>query len=271
MIIGIDKGHSTWDKSPCGAIGLLNESKENRLVGNKVIGKLRALGHTVIDCSCDSASDVNEQLAAIVNKANSQRLDLFLSLHLNAGGGTGAEVYTTNTSGAKQEAKKLIDTYCNRTGFRNRGHKFSELYVLRHTNTPAMLLEMCFVDTESDFKRWNNLGVETIANIIVEGITGQIQSENKPAESEPTIKGESKLLEQCKNNVLNFGEKGTYVFLAQSAMKALGLYNGPIDGSYGPAKGNGSFYQAVVNLNSKLGYKNDSRLGPACWTYILTK
>ena len=79
------------------------------------------------------------------------------------------------------------------------------------------------------------------------------------------------MLEQCKSNVLTFGEKGTYVYLAQSAMKALGLYNGPIDGSYGPAKGNGSFYQAVVNLNSKLGYKNDSRLGPACWTYILTK
>lgn len=271
MIIGIDKGHTVQNGGVCGACGLLKESVENRLVGNKVIEKLRILGHTVIDCSCDSASNVNEQLASIVNKANSQRLDLFLSLHLNAGGGTGAEVYTTNTSGAKQEAKKLIDTYCNKTGFKNRGHKYKELYVLRHTNAPAMLLEMCFVDTESDFKRWNNLGVETIANIIVEGITGQIQSENEPVESEPTIKGESKLLEQCKNNVLNFGEKGTYVFLAQSAMKALGLYNGPIDGSYGPAKGNGSFYQAVINLNAKLGYKNDSQLGPACWTYILTK
>lgn len=271
MIIGIDKGHSTWDKSPCGAIGLLNESKENRLVGDKVIGKLRALGHTVIDCSCDSASDVNEQLAAIVNKANAQKLDLFLSLHLNAGGGTGAEIYTTNTSGAKQEAKKLIDTYCNKTGFKNRGHKYKELYVLRHTNAPAMLLEMCFVDTENDFKRWNNLVVETIADVIIEGITGQIQSENKPAESEPTIKGESKLLEQCKRQVLNYGNKGTYVYLAQSAMKALGLYNGVVDGSYGPAKGNGSFYKAVVNLNAKLGFKNDSNLGPACWEYILTK
>ena len=271
MIIGIDKGHTVQNGGVCGACGLLKESVENRLVGNKVIEKLRILGHTVIDCSCDSASNVNEQLAAIVNKANSQKLDLFLSLHLNAGGGTGAEIFTTNTSGAKQEAKKLIDTYCNRTGFRNRGHKFSELYVLRHTNAPAMLLEMCFVDAESDFKRWNNLGVETIADVIIEGITGQIQSENKPAESEPTIKGESKLLEQCKRQVLNYGNKGTYVYLAQSAMKALGLYNGVVDGSYGPAKGNGSFYQAVVNLNSKLGYKNDSRLGPACWTYILTK
>lgn len=94
---------------------------------------------------------------------------------------------------------------------------------------------------------------------------------DKYQESKPVNEEESKLLEQCKNNVLTFGEKGTYVYLAQSAMKALGLYNGPIDGSYGPAKGNGSFYQAVINLNSKLGFNNDSKLGPACWTYILTK
>ena len=79
------------------------------------------------------------------------------------------------------------------------------------------------------------------------------------------------MLKNCKKNVLKYGAKGTYVFLAQSSMKALGLYNGPIDGSYGPAKGNGSFYQGVVNLNAKLGFKNDSNLGPACWEYILTK
>ena len=185
MIIGIDKGHSTWDKSPCGAIGLLNESKENRPVGDKVIQKLRVLGHTVIDCSCNSASNVNEQLAAIVKKANAQKLDLFLSLHLNAGGGTGAEIYTTNTSGAKEEAKRLIETYCKRTGFRNRGHKYKELYVLRHTVAPAILLEMAFVDIEADYKKWNDLGAELIANAIVEGITGQVVQE-KPVETPST-------------------------------------------------------------------------------------
>ncbi|RKI46513.1 N-acetylmuramoyl-L-alanine amidase [Clostridium paraputrificum] len=186
MIIGIDKGHSTWDKTPCGAVGLLNESKENRPVGDKVIQKLRVLGHTVIDCSCNSANSVSSQLAAIVKKANAQKLDLFLSLHLNAGGGTGAEVYTTNTSGAKQEAKKLIDTYCNRTGFKNRGHKYAEFYVLRHTVAPAMLIEMAFVDTEADYNKWNDLGAELIANAIVEGITGQVVQE-KPVETPSTI------------------------------------------------------------------------------------
>ncbi len=185
MIIGIDKGHSTWDKSPCGAVGLLNESKENRQVGDEVIQKLRDLGHTVIDCSCNSASNVNEQLSTIVKKANAQRLDLFLSLHLNAGEGTGAEIYTTNTSGAKEEAKRLIETYCNRTGFKNRGHKYAEFYVLRHTVAPAMLIEMAFVDTEADYKKWNDLGAELIANAIVEGITGQVVQE-KPIETPST-------------------------------------------------------------------------------------
>ncbi|WP_099330237.1 N-acetylmuramoyl-L-alanine amidase [Clostridium paraputrificum] len=185
MIIGVDKGHTVQNGGVCGACGLLKESVENRPVGNKVIEKLRILGHTVIDCSCDYSKDRDEQLAAIVKKANAQKLDLFLSLHLNAGGGTGAEVYTTNTSGAKSEAKKLIDTYCNRTGFKNRGHKYAEFYVLRHTVAPAMLIEMAFVDTEADYKKWNDLGAELIANAIVEGITGQVAQE-KPVETPST-------------------------------------------------------------------------------------
>lgn len=93
----------------------------------------------------------------------------------------------------------------------------------------------------------------------------------KPQGSKPVNKEEGKLLEQCKRQVLNYGDSGTFVYLAQSAMKARGLYNGIIDGKYGPAKGNGSFYKAVIELNRKLGYENDPNLGPACWTYILTK
>ena len=49
------------------------------------------------------------------------------------------------------------------------------------------------------------------------------------------------MLKECKRHVLSYGAKGTYVYLAQSAMKALDLYSGPIDGSYGPAKGNEVF------------------------------
>lgn len=118
--------------------------------------------------------------------------------------------------------------------------------------------------------RVNGINTNCDLNDFEEGILlNKIEKPSKPVNN--PVKEESKLLEQCRKHVLNFGEKGTYVYLAQSAMKTLGLYNGPIDGSYGPSKEENSFYKAVINLNSKLGYKNDSRLGPACWTYILTK
>ena len=133
-----------------------------------------------------------------------------------------------------------------------------------------MLVEVCFVDTD-DADKYLEVGYKAIAKAIVEGVLGREISTNKPIQEKPIVKEESKLLKNCKKNVLKYGAKGTYVFLAQSAMKALGLYTGPIDGSYGPAKGSGSFYQAVVNLNAELGFKNDSNFGPACWEYILTK
>ena len=44
MIIGIDKVDTLQNGGVCGAVGLLKESIENRLVGDKVIEKLRALG-----------------------------------------------------------------------------------------------------------------------------------------------------------------------------------------------------------------------------------
>lgn len=173
MIIGIDMGHSEWNKSPCGAIGFLNESKENRKVGELLINKLRGLGHTVINCSCNSSTSVNSQLQAIVNNANKQKLDLFLSLHLNAGGGTGTEIYTTKTDlEAIDKAKILINTYCNSTGYRNRGLKNVDYYVLTNTYAPAMLIELCFVDNVNDYNLWNSLGVEVIASALCKGLTG---------------------------------------------------------------------------------------------------
>lgn len=179
MIIGVDMGHSEYGKNPCGAVGLLNESKENREVGRRLIDKLRSKGHTVIDCSCNSARTVNDQLASIVNKANSQKLDVFISLHLNAGGGTGAEVYTTSNSSAKDIAKRVLNTYVDATGFKNRGHKFSNLYVLRHTVAPSLLLELCFVDSNDDKRRWDNLSYDNIVNSIARGLTNEKYNNEK--------------------------------------------------------------------------------------------
>lgn len=83
------------------------------------------------------------------------------------------------------------------------------------------------------------------------------------------IRGESKLYELVKGKYLNYGDAGTLVYLAQSAMKTKGLYNGVIDGHYGTSKGKGSMWEAVENLNKSLGFYNDHTLGNACWKHIL--
>ena len=267
-VYGVNDGHTKTGPGS-GAVGRIKESEHTRLVGDEVRRLLKDQGEGVVNCTIDYANSTTESLDLIVKQANRQDLDWFIAIHFNAGGGKGVEVYTYEG----RQYQDAIDVCKNieKLGFRNRGVKAGTgLYVIRKTKAKSMLVEVCFVDTD-DADKYLEVGYKAIAKAIVEGVLGREITTNKPTQEKPQIKEEGKLLEKCKDNVLKYGAKGTYVFLAQSSMKALGLYNGPIDGSYGPAKGNGSFYQAVIALNKMLGFKNDSQLGPACWTYILTK
>lgn len=166
MRINVHGGHSLKCR---GASGYLDEVNEDRKVKNRVIELLRANGHTVYDCTDDNSTSQNANLKAIVNKCNSHSVDLDVSIHLNAGGGTGTEVYIySDKSKAKDEATRIAEKISNTLGIRNRGVKTStQLYVLRKTKSPALLIECCFVDNGTDKAHWN---VEKCAKAIVEGI-----------------------------------------------------------------------------------------------------
>lgn len=166
MRINVHGGHSLKCR---GASGYLDEVNEDRKVKNRVIEMLRANGHTVYDCTDDNGASQKANLRAIVNKCNSHSVDLDVSIHLNAGGGTGTEVYVySNKSKAKDEATRIAEKVSNTLGIRNRGVKTkTNLYVLRRTNSPALLVECCFVDNAKDKAHWN---AENCAKAIVEGI-----------------------------------------------------------------------------------------------------
>lgn len=174
MIINVHGGHSLKCR---GASGLLDEVNEDRKVKNKVIELLRANGHTVYDCTDDNGKDQNSNLKAIVNKCNDHKVDLDISIHLNAGGGTGTEVYVySDNSKAKDEAERIAKNISNTLGIRNRGVKTStKLYVLRKTNSPALLVECCFVDNAIDKVKWN---ADQCAKAIVEGILNKSVNEH---------------------------------------------------------------------------------------------
>lgn len=97
-----------------GASKYLNEVTEDRKVKNKVIQLLKAAGHTVYDCTDASGKTSGANLANIVAKCNKHTVDLDISIHLNAGGGTGTEVfyYTGSSSGKKKAAGSQPESCC---------------------------------------------------------------------------------------------------------------------------------------------------------------
>ena len=118
-------------------------------------------------------TDVNSSLRKRVDTSNFHNCDLFVSVHCNAGGGTGTEVLVIKKGGKAEEfAKKVLNKITQELSTYNRGVKEANLYVLRETNCPAILIETAFIDNENDAQilktRYND-----IAEAIVEGIIGK--------------------------------------------------------------------------------------------------
>lgn len=166
----ISVGHTASGQTGCGAVGLLDESVCTREIAPLVVEKLRSLGHTAIKLQVDTWGSQADYVTRAA-QANAEGGDYFIEIHLNAGRGTGCEVYTVSGSAASSLAVKVSSCISSNLGIVDRGHKTSSgLYVLKKTSMPAMLIECCFVDNAIDYKAYN---AEIIAVAIVEGLTGK--------------------------------------------------------------------------------------------------
>lgn len=171
MRIGVNCGHTKSGTKGSGAVGFINESDETRAVGYDLISLLKSAGHIVVDCTNDVSLTVGANLRNICKKANAQPLDLFLSIHFNAGGGKGCETLTY--SGKDVNKAGEINRALSALGFKNRGVKNgSRVYVLKNTNAPAVLAEICFVDTKEDAELYKSLGAQRVAQAVFEAVTG---------------------------------------------------------------------------------------------------
>lgn len=178
MKINIHAGHNPDGMTACGAIGYIKESTEARVVKERILQKLIAMGHEAYDCTCNDGRNQNDVLRKIVAACNAHEVDLDISIHFNAGGNresdgntTGTEVYVYSTdSKAASYAQEVVDNIAA-LGLSKRGVKENpNLYILRHTKSPAMLIECCFVDDPDDVALYN---ADRMADAIVAGITGQ--------------------------------------------------------------------------------------------------
>ena len=184
MRINVNGGHTP---TAPGASGYLDELSCDRAIKDNLISILRSRGHEVTDSTSPDSYGTNADLTYQANQANASGAELAVSIHLNAGGGTGTEVwyYPGSTTGCNY-ASAVSAHVANCLGLRDRGPKASDgLYWLRATSMVAILVEVCFVDTWNDKVAYDNVGAWNIANAIANAIVGEPAHPEPAPEPEP--------------------------------------------------------------------------------------
>lgn len=206
MDINVHGGHNKYTP---GAHSLLDELTEDRKVKSKVINLLRAAGHTVYDCTDEKGKTEDDNLVNIVKKCNAHDVNVDVSIHLNCGrndkkgdgntGGVEVFIYDKSSDSPVAAAERVADNISKALGIRNRGVKVNpNLYVLRETNAPAMLIECCFVDDKDDVKRWDT---DKCAKAIAEGILNKKIEDKKTSNIKAVVEYMTEKGVKCYLNV----------------------------------------------------------------------
>lgn len=175
----IGAGHAATGKGASGAVGYLSESDEARRIRNGVIlqngGK-----YAIKDCTVDNGTQ-SAVLTRAVKLANQFKCDVDIQIHFNAckrvgkdGRTKGVEalVYAPSSTKAMEVARQLTTEISAKMGVTNRGIKYrKDLYFLKKTSKPAVILEVCFCDDEDDYAAYiNNNGrqvcIDALLNLL---------------------------------------------------------------------------------------------------------
>lgn len=151
MKIFIDPGHGGSDP---GATG--NGLKEKDLT-LKIAKKIKSILKEVATVKMSRTTDKYLSLTQRTNMANKWGADYFLSIHINAGGGTGYEDYIYNQLSDSSQAAKIRNTVHTEImkwipEVKNRGKKKANFAVVRQSKMPAVLTENLFIDNKEDAK-----------------------------------------------------------------------------------------------------------------------
>ena len=232
----VHAGHCPQGKGASGAVGILQESVEDRAVKNEVIRLLRAEGHTVYDCTCDENTTKQGCLNKIVAKCNQHSVDLDISLHLNSGrndyGGDGStggvEVWNYDT-GTQEISDRICEAIATELGIHNRRTKYDkDLFVLANTKSKALLVQCCFVDDADDAKVWD---AKRCAKAIVRGILNKEISGTTGGSTVSTVRrigpGSAHLNSDCpiydatwKNVIIN-AKQGDHITVLDSGTEGV--------------------------------------------------
>jgi N-acetylmuramoyl-L-alanine amidase len=183
--IVLSSGHGLYVRGAC---GILDEVDEARLVVEQLADDLRHRGVDVVVFHDDDSRSQNENLNRIVDFHNAQPPhDLDVSCHFNAYEQVSKPMGTEVLYVTQKELAAQLSAAIASVGFINRGGKRrDDLFFLNNTIAPAVLLEICFVDSEADadlyHKQFSHI-CEEIACVLA-GIEGEFAPEPEPPESD---------------------------------------------------------------------------------------
>lgn len=192
MLVILDNGHginTQGKRSPVYDGIQLFEYEFNRDIVNRITNKLREKGiepHILVPEIEDiSLSERVNRVKLLWKQTNKQCF--LISIHANAGGGTGWEAWT---SFGQTESDTITNVFYNIAQRDLKGwsirkddttdgdmDKEAAFYILHHTPCPAVLTENMFMDTLKDFIYITSTqGREEIADLHVKAITSYIHS-----------------------------------------------------------------------------------------------
>lgn len=180
----IDPGHGGNDKGAQSKETKILEKDVTLVLAKMVANKLSK--HNDVQVTISRTDDKYLSLTDRAQMANTENVDLLVSIHLNAesGGNTayGVETYYRKdaTDGSKKLAETVQKSIKSYIDIRDRGVREDNFQVLRETNMPAILVECGFLTNPTEAKKLiNEEYQESLTEGIVQGILNYLDTSEK--------------------------------------------------------------------------------------------
>jgi N-acetylmuramoyl-L-alanine amidase len=186
MKVFISAGHGGSDS---GAVA--NNTKEKDLNLSIALACRDELERHGVSVKMSRTKDENDPLSEEIKECNAYGPDLAVSIHNNAGGGDGAEVFHHYGGGNSKTLAENILAEIVKVGQNSRGAKVrknsngKDYYgFIRETSAPAVIVECAFVDNAQDLKILASESLkksmgEAIAKGILKSLGVEIQGEKR--------------------------------------------------------------------------------------------
>lgn len=199
---------------------IVNEYDTVREFGPYVVNVLIRAGLDVVNVTPKAGKYVNgtDDLSEGINTAKSLGCNIFVSLHLNCGGGTGSEVLYKNIG---KDIAACIQSEIVKLGFRDRGTKQRTDLAELNTTFKAVIVESFFCDSNIDVNLYQKIGSEKLGQAIANGIMSAI---GITPEAIPVVKeDEESMLIIIPNGVPDLGPALTLASNKKGAVLDWGL------------------------------------------------